>query len=90
VKFNNTSEATVYDIIWKRIGHEKSTITLLKDFANLEIRACESRLPNVTDAKKKVALQNVITAFDGYKSSLDRLVQRLDLRTNFIKNVQNY
>jgi HEPN domain-containing protein len=90
VKFNNTPEVTVYDKILK-LGHDtdKSTITLLKDFADLEIHACESQLPNA-DANLRVALQNKINAIKGYKSSLDRYVQRVDLRTNFIKNVQNY
>jgi hypothetical protein len=68
---------------------EESTIMLLKDFADLEIRASESQLPNA-DANQRVALQKKINAIYGYKSSFDRYVQRLDLRTNFIKNVQNY
>ena len=61
----------------------------MKDFADSEIRDSESQLPNA-DANQRVALQNKINAIYGYKSSLDRYVQRLDLRTNFIKNVQNY
>jgi HEPN domain-containing protein len=91
VSINNTPEATVYDNI-RKLGHdtEESTITLLKDFTDLERRASESRLPNVTNTNQRLALQNAINAIDGYKSSLDRYVQRLDLRTNFIKNVQNY
>ena len=90
VKFNNAPEATVYDNIRNKLGHdtEESTITLLKDFADLEIRDSESQPPNA-DANQRVAL-NKINAIYGYKSSLDRYVQRLDLRTNFIKNVQNY
>jgi len=92
VSINNTPEATVYDNIRKKLGHdtEESTITLLKDFADLEIRASESQLPNVTDTNQRLALQNAINTIDRYKSSLDRYVQRLDLRTNFVKNVQNY
>jgi hypothetical protein len=45
VKFNNTSEATVYDNI-RKLGHdtEESTITLLKDFADLQIRAYKSQV----------------------------------------------
>ena len=91
VKFNNTPEATVYDNIRNKLGHDtdKSTITLLKDFADLEIRDSKSQLHNA-DANQRVALQNKINAIDGYKSSLDRYVQRVDVRTNFIKNVQNY
>jgi HEPN domain-containing protein len=90
VKFNNTPEATIYDNILK-LGHDtdKSTINLLKDFADLEIRDSESHLPNA-NANQRIALQNKIKAIEGYKSSLDKYVQRLDLRTNFIKNVQNY
>ena len=64
--------------------------TLLKDFADLEIRDSKSQLPNVTNANQRVVLQNVINAIERYKSSLDRVVQRLDLRKNYIKNVQNY
>ena len=91
VKFKNTPEATVYDNIRNKLGHDtdKSTITLLKDFADLEIRDSKSQLHNA-DANQRVALQNKINAIDGYKSSLDRYVQRVDVRTNFIKNVQNY
>jgi HEPN domain-containing protein len=56
VKFNNTPEATVYDNI-RKLGHdtEESTMTLLKDFAILEIRASKSQLPNA-DASQRVAL----------------------------------
>ena len=77
MKFNNTSEATVYDNIRNKLGHdtEESTITLLKDFADLEIRDSESQPPNA-DANQRVAL-NKINAIYGYKSSLDRYVQRL-------------
>jgi HEPN domain-containing protein len=94
VKFNNTPEATVYDNILK-LGHdtEESTIALLKDFADLEIRDIESQLPGA-DANRRVALQNKINVLqnkiNSHKSSLDRYVQRIDLRTNFIKNVPNY
>jgi HEPN domain-containing protein len=79
VSINNTPEATVYDNIRKKLGHdtEESTITLLKDFADLEIRASESQLPNVTDTNQRLALQNAINTIDRYKSSLDRYVQRL-------------
>jgi hypothetical protein len=92
VSINNTPEATVYDNIRKRLGHdtEESTITLLKDFADLEIRACENQLPNVTDTNQTIALQNAINAINAYKSSLDGVVQRLDLRTKYINNVRNY
>jgi HEPN domain-containing protein len=70
VKFNNTPEATVYDNIRNKLGHdtEESSITLLKDFADLEIRDSESQLPNA-DANQRVALQNKINAIYGYKSS---------------------
>jgi hypothetical protein len=90
VKFNNAPEETVYDNI-RKLGHdtEESTITLLKDFADLEIRDCKSQLPNA-NANQRVALQNKIKIIHGYKSSLDRLVQQQDLKTNFIKNVHNY
>ena len=76
VSINNNPEATVYDNIRKRLGHdtEESTITLLKDFANLEIRACENQLPNVTDINQTIALQNAINAINAYKSSLDGVV----------------
>src|SRR5947209_7435234 len=59
VKFNNAPEATVYDNIRNKLGHdtEESTITLLKDFADLEIRDSESQPPNA-DANQRVALQN--------------------------------
>ena len=82
----------VYDDIWHRLGHdtEESTITLLKDIANIEKRAYESRLPNITDAHQSQALRRVISAIDNYDSSLDSLVQRLDLRRNYINNVRNY
>ena len=90
VKFNNTPEATVYDNIRNKLGHdtEESTITLLKDFADVEIRASKSQFPNA-DANRRAALQNKINAIDGYKSSLDRYVQRIDLRTNFIKIIHS-
>ena len=92
VNINNTPEATVYDDIWHRLGHdtEESTITLLKDIANLEKRVYESRLPNITDAHQSQALRRVISAIDNYDSSLDSLVQRLDLRRNYVNNVRNY
>jgi HEPN domain-containing protein len=79
VKFNNTPEATVYGNILK-LGHdtEESTTTLLKDFADLEIRASKSQLTKA-NASQRVALQNKINAIHGYKSSLDRLVQHQDL-----------
>ena len=82
----------VYDDIWHRLGHdtEESTITLLKDIANIEKRAYESRLPNITDAHQSQALLHAISAIDNYGLSLDRLVRRLDLRRNYIDNVRNY
>ena len=81
---------TIYGNILK-LGHdtEESTTTLLKDFADLEIRDSKSQLPNA-DASQRVALQNKINAIDGYKSSLDPISVQRDLKTNFIKNVQNY
>ena len=91
VKFNNTPEAMVYANILK-LGHDtdKSTVTLLKDFADFEIRVYKCQLPDVTNANQRVALQNAINAIERYKSFLDGVVQRRDLRTNYIKNLLNY
>jgi HEPN domain-containing protein len=92
VNINNTPEATVYQDIWHRLGHdtEESSITLLKDIANIEKRAYESRLPNITDVHQSQALLHAISAIDNYGLSLDRLARRLDLRRNYIDNVRNY
>jgi HEPN domain-containing protein len=92
VNINKTPEATVYDNIWHRLGHdtEESTVTLLKDIANLGKRAYERRLPNITGTHVSQVLRRVISAIDNYDSSLDSLVQRLDLRRNYINNVRNY
>jgi len=91
VNINNTPEGTVYDKI-RKLGHdtEESTITLLKDIADIEKRAYESRLPNITDVHQSQTVQRLISQIDNYKSSLDRLVQNLDLGRSYINNVRNY
>jgi hypothetical protein len=50
VSVNNKPEATVYDNIRDRLGHdtEGSAITLLTDMADIEKHACQSRLPNIS------------------------------------------
>lgn len=92
IRFNNTPEATVYNNIQRRLGHdtEESTIILLKDIANLEKHAYENKLCTTTDAKLSEALRLAINAIDAYISSFDRLVQRLDLERTYISNVRNY
>ena len=67
-----------------------TTITLLKDIADIEKRAHESRLPNITDVHQRQTVQRLISQIDNYKSSLDRLVQNLDLGRSYINNVRNY
>jgi HEPN domain-containing protein len=91
VNINNTPEATVYGNI-RSLGHdtEESTITLIKDITDVEKRGYENRLPNTTDAHLGQRLQLAIDAIDSFKSSLDRLVQRLDLERRYINNVRNY
>ncbi len=44
-------EATVYDNIRDRLGHdtEGSAITLLIDMVDIEKHACQSRLPNMSN-----------------------------------------
>jgi hypothetical protein len=93
VTINNTPEATVYRNLGRPgLGHDidGSTVNLLKDTADIERHRNEIMLPNTTDLHQRQALQNAITAIDGYKTSLDRLVQRLDLETNYINNIRNY
>jgi hypothetical protein len=55
----------------------------------VEKRGYESRLPNTTDVHLSQRLQLAISAIDSFKSSLDRLAQRLDLKRNYISNVRN-
>ena len=91
VNNNNMPEATVYDSI-RSLGHdtEESTLTLIKDIAEVEKRGYESSLSNTTDALLSQRLQLAISTIDSFKSSLDRLAQRLDLKRNYINNVRNY
>jgi HEPN domain-containing protein len=91
VNINNMPEATVYDNI-RSLGHdtEESTMNLIKDIAEVEKRGYESSLPNTTDALLSQRLQLAISTIDSFKSSLDRLAQRLDLNRNYINNVRNY
>lgn len=78
-----SSESTVYSNATK-LSHdtETSTITLLKDMADLEKQAYENKLLSLSDQQKRNAVQNLIIVIDKYKSSLDKLVgsQGLDLR----------
>jgi HEPN domain-containing protein len=90
VNFNKTPETTVYNNIQRRLGHdtEESTIILLKDTVDLEKHAYENKLS--IQMRRSMHLRLAIKAIDGYKSSLDHLVQVLNLRRNYISNVKNY
>ncbi len=92
VTINNTPEATVYAYLRTRLGHDtdESTVNLLKDIADIEKHKYEIMLPNTTDLNIRLGLQNAIAAIDNYKTSLDRVVQRLNLGTNYPNNVRNY
>ena len=91
VSIKNESEAAVYRDLIARLGHDtdESTINLLNDIADLEKHGYETVLSNTSNLQERDALQNTITAIDNYKTSLDRMVQKLDLETNYSNNVRN-
>jgi hypothetical protein len=92
VNINHTSEADADSTIRTRLGHgtEESTIALLKDLANIEKGEYEHKLCTTTNTKERQALEDAITAINNYKTSLDRLIQGLDLRRNYRNNVRGY
>src|SRR6266496_1051852 len=71
IAIKRTPEATVYNNLRSGLGHdtEGSTIALLKDMADLEKRAAEFTLPNISDPQQRHVLEIFISAIDSYKSS---------------------
>jgi HEPN domain-containing protein len=92
IAIKHTPEATVYNNLRSGLGHdtEGSTIALLKDMADLEKSAAECTLPNVSDPQQRHLLEIFIAAIDGYKSSLDKVIQTRDLRKNYVNNTRNF
>ena len=92
IRINKTPESTVYDSVRKRLRHgiEESTIEILKDIGNFQRRECENKLAKTADPNEVQILQNVISAINGYSTSLDKLIRRLSLRANYVNNVKNY
>jgi hypothetical protein len=91
VKIKKTREASAYDKAI-RLGHdtEESTLALLKDMATIEEDGYKNVLPTLSDQQQIDAVQRLLATINGYKSSLDRAVQRLDLGKNYIPNVLDY
>lgn len=58
--------------------------------ADLEKRAAERTLRNISDSQKIHVLEIFIAAIDGYKSSLDRVIQTRNLRNNYVNNIRNF
>jgi HEPN domain-containing protein len=92
MSIKHTPEATVYENLRNSLGHdtEGSTIALLKDMADLEKRAAECTLRNISDSQQRHALETFIAAIDSYRSSLERTVQTRDLRNNYVNNIRNF
>jgi hypothetical protein len=92
IRINKTPEPIVYESVRKRLRHgiEESTIELLKDIGNFQRGECENKLAKTIEPNEVQILQKVINAINGYSTSLDNLVQRLNLRANYINNVKNY
>jgi hypothetical protein len=91
VNINKIDEDTVYDGVTK-LSHktETSTITLLKDMADIEKHRYESMLPSISDVRTRNIIQIFITQINNYKLQLDRLVPSQALHTNYTDNVRNY
>ena len=91
MNINKTSEVAAYQQI-RALGHdtEESTITLLKDMADIERQVARNRLPTIIDQQQRYALQNIVTEITSYITSLDALLQRLNLAANYVNNVRNY
>src|SRR5919199_5863979 len=89
---SKTSEDTVYNNLRNTLGHdtERSTINLLKDMADLEKHAAKGTFTKISDPKKKHILDIFIAEIDKYKSSLDGVVRRRDLKNNYVKNIRRY
>jgi HEPN domain-containing protein len=92
IRIKNTPEDTVYNNLRNGLGNdtEVSTINLLKDMAELEKHAAKDTLIKISDPKKKHILKIFIDEIDKYKSSLDGVVRRRDLKNNYVENIRKY
>lgn len=88
---NKTAEDKAYKKI-KTLGHdiEESTIVLLHEIGDLQRRGCKIQLCNTSDPEYRQAFRNFITAINGLMASLDNLVGKRDLKSEYVKNVKDY
>lgn len=100
---NNTPESVIYEKL-RKLGHDtqKSTINLLHDIADIQKLWAEKEIVriqniqagnqplNTIDPSTLPLIQQLTTEARGFQTKLDNLVARLDLETNYIRNVRNY
>ena len=67
MNINKTSEVGAYQRI-RALGHDtqESTITLLRDMADIERQAARTRISTIMDQQQRYALQNVVAAITSY------------------------
>ena len=58
--------------------------------ADLEKRAAKRTVRNISGSQKIHVLEIFIAAIDGYKSSLDRVIQTRNLRNSYVNNIRNF
>lgn len=87
-----TAESTAYDRFKLIRGHntQESTVSILHELAELETNRLQAQLAVVTDPILIDTGRAFLEAINRYRTSIDHMVTRHDLQTNYLNNVRNY